>query len=179
MALVVLSRALQFNCSENMQNKWKKTYEPHHPMSVLAEQLVQTGPLAGALCWGDRPPGRRPSAASVLYLDSHCVQVVLGFVGQVDLLCPSVPHEDLEGEESLWAATQRGRWAAARPEGNAYLGAVAGLGLQLLHRCDLFEEVRLLHPGLGSTALKHSFWIGQDDLKADGKPFVKLKKKRL
>lgn len=33
-----------------------------------------------------------------LHLDVHGVQAVLGLVGQVGLLCPRVPHEDLRRE---------------------------------------------------------------------------------
>lgn len=44
------------------------------------------------------------------------------------------------------------------------LGAVISFRLQILHFGDLFEEVGLLHAGLGPAALELSPGIGQDHL---------------
>lgn len=61
---------------------------------------------------------------------------------------------------------------------NEYLSAVICFRFQFFDCCYLFEKVRFLHPWLGSTTLKYSFWIGQNDLKTYSKSFVKNKKKR-
>lgn len=49
-----------------------------------------------------------------------------------------------------------------------HLGAVLGLGLQVGHLGDLFEEVGLLHARLGAAALELGPRVGQDHLEVDG-----------
>lgn len=49
------------------------------------------------------------------------------------------------------------------------LSAVIGFWLQILHFGDLFKEVRLLHAGLGPSALELGSWVGQDHVQVHSK----------
>ena len=87
------------------------------------------------------------------------------------------------GEETWWVgmlrqAHSKGRGGGRWHKWREYLGAVICFGFQFFNGRDLPQKVRFLHPRLGPTALEYSFGVGQDDLKAYSKSFVRKVKKK-